>query len=1090
MAFHSNRMEGLRDLLLHYVKERPLPPLSSETLLVQSNGMKHWLTLALADDAALGICAATRLELPSSALWQIYRAVLGADRLPARMPLDKAPLVWRILRRLPLWLKDPRFAPLAHYLQEDTQGTRAFGLAQQLADVLDGYQNYRVDWLQDWAQGHDRLGSQRPLASDQAWQAAMWRDLLDDVQAGLPEQHNAFVSRSDVHLAFLQALKARPANQPIPGLPPRLMVFGVTALPMQTLQALAALGQFIPVLMFVHNPSQEHWGHLTESWVAQGRPLLASWGKHGRDYIQAVDNFESPNTQGAVLRKVDYFLDPLDEAKEAGHPPTALQGLQSAVLHMAEPPAQPIQLDPADNSILFVQTHSAQREVEVLHDRILAWLDADPSLQPADIMVMVPDMAVFAPHIHAVFCRQLPYTVADNTSHADPLVQALQTLLQLPQLRLSLNDWLGLFQVQAVRERFGLSASDVSQLHEWLDEAGVRWGLDAQHRKAWGMSSDLPDASQNTWAFGLQRLLLGYAQGGQLELPPIWSNNLGQAGIDGLDAPVISGLLRYLQALNQSLEVLSQMHTPTEWVQQLQTLVERFFKATDDSTQRLLDSVLAPLEDWLSDCQSAQFDAPLALSVVRMHWLAQMDAPSLQRRFMGGGVQFATLMPMRAIPFKVVCLLGMNDGDYPRAPMPRDFDLMSQAGLGRAGDRARREDDRYLFLEAVLSARQRLYVSWQGRRASDHAVLPPSVLVGQLIDHLNLCHHQSGSSGPAFAARLQPLQAFSSQYFNAGSGLFTYAKDWALARTNAAQLTHQSILLSTDKALAAPLEGVDNRALKLLLRRPQEVYFLHHLQARLDLPPTAQSDDEPFAPDGLTYFILQQELFNSTQPQDTLTQWKLQGRLALGAMGELQQTQMLQLRETLLKNLKPWLLPQEGKLLHIQLRPGRVLHNKHPSLYTLTDLWVDHLSAQAAGESSRYLQCGSDALLSLSPMSAPQAQALLDDLLEVYAQAWAQPLPLACKTACAWLTTQAYAPDKNSPEKSAQQAQAAARVAFEGVFGVGEVQQSPYLKRAFERFDDVWPAIQIWAERVYLPMLQAVRVEAVWDSEAAEETEP
>ena len=114
MVFHSNRMEGLRELLLHYVKERPLPPLASETILVQSNGMKHWLTLALADDAALGVCAATRMELPSSALWQIYRAVLGAEQLPARMPLDKAPLVWRILRRLPHWLSDTRFAPLAH----------------------------------------------------------------------------------------------------------------------------------------------------------------------------------------------------------------------------------------------------------------------------------------------------------------------------------------------------------------------------------------------------------------------------------------------------------------------------------------------------------------------------------------------------------------------------------------------------------------------------------------------------------------------------------------------------------------------------------------------------------------------------------------------------------------------------------------------------------------------------------------------------------------------------------------------------------------------------------------------------------------
>ena len=225
MVFHSNRMEGLLELLLNYVKERPLSPLQSETILVQSNGMKHWLTLSLAHTSALGICAATRLELPSSQLWQIYRSVLGADKLPAHMALDKAPLVWRILRRLPEWLKDPCFSPLAHYLGDDTQGSRAFGLAQQLADVLDGYQNYRADWLEHWAAGRDVLDRAQALPPAHAWQAAMWRDLLGDVQAHLPAAPTGFQARSDVHKAFMQALKALSPQQLLAVLPPRLLVF-------------------------------------------------------------------------------------------------------------------------------------------------------------------------------------------------------------------------------------------------------------------------------------------------------------------------------------------------------------------------------------------------------------------------------------------------------------------------------------------------------------------------------------------------------------------------------------------------------------------------------------------------------------------------------------------------------------------------------------------------------------------------------------------------------------------------------------------------------------------------------------------------
>ena len=226
-----------------------------------------------------------------------------------------------------------------------------------------------------------------------------------------------------------------------------------------------------------------------------------------------------------------------------------------------------------DTSVRFVQTHSAQREVEVLHDRLLAWLDADPTLKPADIMVMVPDMANFAPHIHAVFGRfashdprHLPYTVADTTPRTEPLVQALDTLLQLPQLRVTRVEWQSLFEVAAVRKRFGLEEHDVAQLDTWLADAGVRWGLDAPHRKPWGIAPDMADANQNSWLFGVERLLLGYAVGSTAEsLATPWADTLPQAGVGGLDARVVEGLLQWLRHTQIALLKLRQDHTPTEW---------------------------------------------------------------------------------------------------------------------------------------------------------------------------------------------------------------------------------------------------------------------------------------------------------------------------------------------------------------------------------------------------------------------------------------------------------------------------------------------------------------------------------------------
>jgi exodeoxyribonuclease V gamma subunit len=1165
MVLHSNQLEGLRELAVQFIRNHPLPVLAPEVLLVQSNGMKHWLELALAKD--LGICAATQVELPSAKLWQIYRAVLGPSNVPAHMPLDKSPLVWRIMRLLPSLLAKPSFAPLKNYLgqaeaEASPMNRRAYQLAAQLADVLDGYQNYRADWLEDWANHKDTLRTQAgmatPLPAAQSWQPELWRDLLDDLAADAEvkaELQHSFSSRAKVHEAFMAKMATLPEGQRPAGVPHRIMVFGVTSLPMQTVQALAALGRVCQVLMLVQNPCQHYWGHVVESRVPLAKlskqrqahkaglpvpqddgslseadqyklhtdthPLLAAWGKHGRDYLHLLDGFDDVDQYKGQFNRVDVFVDPADTAADEGRKPTMLEHLQSSLLNLAPLPDHLTNVPADDTSVRFVQTHSAQREVEVLHDRLLAWLDADPTLKPADIMVMVPDMANFAPHIHAVFGRfasndprHLPYTVADTTPRTEPLVQALDTLLQLPQLRVTRVEWQSLFEVAAVRERFGLEEHDVAQLDTWLADAGVRWGLDAPHRKPWGIAPDMADANQNSWLFGIERLLLGYATGASDDLATPWAVTLPQAGVGGLDARVVDGLLQWLRHTHITLIKLRQEHTPTEWVAVLQQLVALFFKPSEEADERLIERVMAPLETWLAECQLARLDSPLPLVVVREHWMAQLQQPAMQRRFFGGGVQFATLMPMRSIPFKCVCLMGMNDGDYPRSQTPRDFDLMSDAAHAgstqshwRAGDRSRREDDRYLFLEALLSARDKLYISWQGRRTTDHEIKPPSVLVAQLMDYLNAVWTQRNDKGEptlACVAPLQPLQAFSPKYFTQDSTFQTYADDWQRAllssNTSSAPITPSE---------AAPTE-LTLQHLQRLLRQPVEVFLVDRLRLRLDQPEEAAEEEEPFSLDGLEKYKLNQRIAQAEDAQQAIDQLRLSGQLAMAGFGEAQQHLFENDREKLREQLDV-LLPKWPKHLSVQsahwqlghthlsaewangqtmwhtngkahdagqqwlqvaLRPGAVTEGKKENqvarIDTLSQLWLHHLAACASGTPTTSVQIGFDAAIELKPINAEQAQEHLQDLCSAYLEAWAQPLPVAAKTACAFVMG-VFGGSKDAMGK--------AQAAFEGGFGKsGEYTGSPALQRVFTSFEDLEADLNHWATRLYEPMFKAAKV--------------
>ncbi|MCS4292822.1 exodeoxyribonuclease V gamma subunit [Comamonas sp. BIGb0152] len=910
MVIHSNHPEALRDLVVAWMQRYPLRPLESETILVQSNGIAQWLKLSMAQPVAEGGCgitAAVEVQLPAQFLWQAYRAVLGKSDVPEISPLDKQPLTWRLMRLLPQLLAQPAFAALQRFLDDDHDQRRRYQLAERIADLFDQYQVYRADWLQDWAQGRDLLRSARgdaqPLDEEQQWQAVLWRALLGDVGAAGMD-----TSRAAVHQRFVQFWQAPQARSP--GLPRRVVVFGISSMPAQTLQALAAMSRSCQVLLCVHNPCRHHWSDivadkdlLRHQYRRQQRkgsmqglisdddlhqhahPLLAAWGKQGRDYIHLIDEFDQPDQYASLLSPVNGGrIDLFGEAK----PAHMLAQLQDDILELrplAESRALWPGVEPAhDHSIRFHSAHSPQREVEVLHDQLLARLGADASLRPRDIIVMVPDIQVYAPHIDAVFGRTaradprfIPYTLADQSQRGrEPMLVALEHVLAMPESRFAVSEVLDLLAVDAVRQRFGIDPDELALLHRWIEGAGVRWGLDAAQRARIGLAQA---GETNSWRFGLRRMMLGFAVGRGEALDDIQPYD----EIGGLDAAALGGLAALLRALEQACDLLAQDASPSDWVARAREVLALLFAPQQEHEKLLQMQLLQGLERWLGQCEAAAFDEALPLSVAREAWLAGMDASSLNQRFMAGAVSFCSLMPMRAIPFRVVCLLGMNDGAYPRPVSVLDFDLMRQQY--RPGDRSRRDDDRYLLLEAVLSAREQLYISWVGRSIRDSTARPPSVLIGQLRDHLaqgwrlagsdaDAAAHANPAAGEALLRALtqeHPLQPFSPRYFAQGpaqrgsDGLYTYAQEW-----HGVHGEGMPGAVAQDALEALPPMALETalslRQLQDFAQKPVAAFFRQRLQVFFQDEDLTGQDEEMFAPDGLQAWALQASLLEAMEP--------------------------------------------------------------------------------------------------------------------------------------------------------------------------------------------------------------------------------
>ncbi|HTN32409.1 MAG TPA: exodeoxyribonuclease V subunit gamma, partial [Marinobacter sp.] len=608
-------------------------------------------------------------------------------------------------------------------------------------------------------------------------------------------------------------------------------------------------------------------------------PLLAAWGKQGRDYIRLLDEFDNPDEYRGSFQALSQKIDIFSE-HGAEQTPRLLHQLQNDIYNLT--PLQEIRDEQRkldlnlDHSVVFHDAHGPQREVEILHDQLLAAFNSDPSLRPRDVMVMVPDINVYAPHIQAVFGhyqagqkRHIPFTISDQGQrHHEPVLIALETLMSLPRSRFGASEITSLLEVPGVRERFGITEDDIPLARRWIEGANIRWGLHGQHRQTLALPASL---ERNTWQAGLRAMLLGYSMGDDEP----WAGVEPYGEIGGLQASLAGRLNDFIHQLEKLWQALQAPRTPPQWEALFSVMLEQFFATLEGGDLLLLNRFRRQLEQWLDDTLGAGLDAQtLPLNIVKDALLEGLDEGGLNQRFLAGKVNFATLMPMRAIPFRKVCLLGMNDGDYPRSRPPVDFDLM--ANDYRPGDRSRREDDRYLFLEALLSAREQLYISWVGRSIRDDSERPPSVLVAQLQDHLNsLWHLPENPDAPVTRALTtqHPLQPFSRAYFPQANGtgedsqpkplaeilqarsLFTYEREWRNAHSSETDSQQQQALPYQE-----PEEPITFNDLAQFLKKPIDTFYQRRLQVRFETVENQDTDNENFNLNGLDRWQLDNEL--------------------------------------------------------------------------------------------------------------------------------------------------------------------------------------------------------------------------------------
>lgn len=1067
----SNRLETLADQCAEILREPLDSPFTPEVIVVQSAGMQRWLSMELAK--RFGAWANCRFPFPNVIVDEIFRACI--EDSPDGSPFERERMAWRVMRLLPEHIKKPAFKALDGYLGDEPGTLKTWQLASRIAHIFDQYVIFRPDILAGWE------GSAR----DRGWQAQLWRSLVNE--AG--RSHRAALLEE-----FLKCM-ASGGKAIIKGLPRRISVFGISALPPFHVRALAAIAPSIDVRIFVQNPCREFWADILgdrsmvralerekprspgDLHLEKGNSLLASMGRQGREFLDLITELES------VSGLKEDFADPGDDS--------LLHMVQGDILHLVDrgapgaPGAERKTIAAGDDSVSVHSCHGPMRECESLRDFLLDAMERVPGLEPHEILVMTPDIETYAPFIQAVFDAPsddpsaMPYSIADHSLRAQSRVaDAFFSILSLPAARFAAERVLDLLDCDAVRDRFGIGEGDLPRIRDWIDGAKIRWGYDGPDRASMG----LPALRENTWRHGIERMLLGYAM--PAEGNSLFGGIFPFDAIEGGISELLGQFLDFMEALRSHTADLDRARTPLEWADNLGSLLDALFLSGEESGEQL-ERVRRTVTGLGVLSRAAGFEGEIDLSTAVSILEGSLSEERATAGFLSGGITFCAMLPMRSIPFRIICMIGMNDAAYPRQEEVLGFDLIARDR--RPGDRSARAEDRYVFLEAIVSARERLYVSYTGQSIRDNSSIPPSVLVSELLDYIEQ-GYMIGDS-PARPVTLHRLQAFSPAYFRAPGGLYSYSEgNCRAARALSGETRPYRRFI--ESALPAMDPGDGPVALDEMIKffeNPARFLCEGRLSLRLREAPAAIESREPIEFGGLERYGFEQLVFETlsegSDPVTAFERARAEGTLPHGAAGEYVYKKLLPEAMRFIDRLRPF---QEGERLPPleldfrangvslsgrlpDIRPGGALYSRFGRARAKDRLaaWIRHL-ALSVMENPGYpktsrLICR-DASFVMNECT--EARALLEGLVALCLRGRSELIPFFPQSSLAYI-------EAIFEGRSAEQAHRKALDAWEGSdFGGPGEGSDPYLDLCYHGTDPLGPGFERLSREILYPMMR------------------
>ena len=846
-TYPSNKLEYLVEVLSKLLSYETKAVFTSSQLIVGSRGMQHWLSMQLAETR--GIAMNLSFDMVNGFIVDLCYEL--TDKQEHKKAYTKDVLTWRVFKALgsrensvdsethldrlnELFLNEPK---LKEYYQDSL--LKKYQLSAKIAEIFSKYLTYRVDWLESWERNQHIDATK--IGEDEPWQMRLWQILVADI-SDTPHK----VQKEAISKLSKQILEKH-------NVPENIYIFGVNTISPKNLNFIYELARCINIHILYINPCSEYWNDLknekVSAWLEQDdyeiQPLLANLGQQGKEFFNALLENEDKEEFAVFENTQSDFINLKDS------PQTQLVSLQRNLLELNCENHSKVK----DDTITINSCHSPLREVQVLHDKLLGMIATDSSIKPRDILVMCPNIEDYSPYIDCVFSRfpeksKLACSIADRTLlYSEPLAASFIDLLQLPERDFEVNKILDYLSVPAIQKKFAICDDQIETIRYWLKEACIH------HSN---------DGATFSWAWGLKRLMMGFSYADDGEI--IDGKMLTVPVIDGNEIVELGGLYELMELLAEYAQDLTKLRTAQEWQSYLLEILENVFDITNEEVfigKKIKDTIAKITQ--LS--QSITTEQKLDLYTIRYCLVSQLSEPIINNHFLNGKVTFCSMTPMRNVPFKVVAMLGLNNGKFPRQESAVSFDLM--ANLGREkGDRVQRNDDRYLFLESLLSAREYLYLSFIGKSVKTNTEQESSLVLKELESYLQQNYSLSDVDIKEYS-----LHAFSEKCYS--DDYRSYDSQWLKLIASQPKQFYTGEIASETKLA----EELSVQELVRKFENPLKTYARATLELNLEDYSYELEDSEPFDISGLEKHQLKQDLLRSITDGDDVFATKKQSKL-------------------------------------------------------------------------------------------------------------------------------------------------------------------------------------------------------------------